>query len=189
MRKLWREFKGFAMGGNMLDLALAFIIGAAFSKLVESLSQNLIMDSVAAVFGQPNFNELNFTIHHHNRAPSQIQVGAFAADLLTFFILTLSLFILVKVITVVGIGRGRAFEERICPYCLERVSPHALVCKTCGQALVAELPSPDEAERRLVEVTARRSLPLPPIPSPIRRRDSKVATATALGVEDSESGD
>jgi large conductance mechanosensitive channel len=190
MRKLWREFKAFAMGGNMLDLALAFIIGAAFSKLIESLSQNLIMDSVAAVFGQPNFNELNFTIRHHNRPPSSIHVGAFAADLLTFFILAVSLFLVIKAISVVG-GRSRVFEERTCPYCLERVTPRALICKVCGQALVAELPPLEEAERRFNEMNARRALPLPPIsiPIPVRRRGDARAAAAATGVEETEQGD
>jgi len=59
MRKVWREFRSFAMGGSIVDLALGFIIGAAFSKLVEAFAQYIIMDSVAAMFGQPDFASLN----------------------------------------------------------------------------------------------------------------------------------
>ena len=55
MRKLWNEFKSFAMSGNMLDLALGFIIGAAFATLVQSLADNVFMQFVAAIFGTPDF--------------------------------------------------------------------------------------------------------------------------------------
>ena len=51
MKNAWKEFKAFAMGGNMLDLALGFIIGAAFAALVESLASNILMQLVAAIFG------------------------------------------------------------------------------------------------------------------------------------------
>ena len=53
MGKVWREFRSFAMGANVIELALGFIIGAAFSKLVEAFAQNIVMDSVAVLFGQP----------------------------------------------------------------------------------------------------------------------------------------
>jgi len=165
MLKVFREFRAFAMGGNMLDLALGFIIGAAFSKLAEAFSQFVVMDLVAALFGQPNFTSLNIKIHN-----SKIELGAFLSELVSFLLLAWVLFLLVKMISAVGIGRRRVFEERECPYCLELVTPRALVCKTCGQALVDELPPYAEAERRAAELRARR-LSLPPIPVPARRRE------------------
>jgi large conductance mechanosensitive channel len=58
MRGLWGEFKAFALGGNMLDLALGFIIGTAFAGLVDSLAGDVIMQFVAAIFGQPDFSAL-----------------------------------------------------------------------------------------------------------------------------------
>jgi large conductance mechanosensitive channel len=166
MLKVWREFRAFSMGGNMIDLALGFIIGAAFSKLVESFSQHIVMDLVAAIFGQPNFASLNINIHH-----SKIELGVFLSELISFLLLAWVLFLLVKVISAVGIGRPRVFEERECPYCLELVPPRALICKTCGQALVEELPTLAEAQRRAAELRSRRALTLPPIPVPSRRRD------------------
>jgi large conductance mechanosensitive channel len=167
MLKVWREFRAFSMGGNMLDLALGFIIGAAFSKLVESFSQHIVMDLVAAIFGQPNFASLNINIHH-----SKIELGVFLSELISFLLLAWVLFLLVKLISAVGIGRPRVFEEKECPYCLEFVAPRALICKTCGQALVAELPPLAEAERRAAELRVRRALTLPQIPVPSRRRDT-----------------
>ncbi len=173
MLKVWRQFRAFAMGGNMLDLALGFIIGAAFSKLVESFSQHIVMDLVAAIFGQPNFASLNINIHH-----SKIELGAFLSQLVSFLLLAWVLFLLVKMISVLGIGRTRMLEERECPYCLEFVPPRALICKTCGQALVEELPPLAEAERRAVELRARKGLSLPPIPMPTRRRETVPSPTT-----------
>jgi large conductance mechanosensitive channel len=159
MRKLWREFKGFAMGGNMLDLALGFIIGTAFATLIQSLAGNIIMQFVAAIFGKPNFESLDVNINN-----ATIEYGAFLTDLINFALLAVVLFLIVKFIVFVGVGQGRAFEDRNCPYCLERVDPTALVCKFCGQQLVEELPSLAEAQERLRAARARRRLSLPPLP-------------------------
>jgi large conductance mechanosensitive channel len=58
LRATWLEFKAFALSGNMFDLALGFIIGTAFSKLVDSLAGDVIMQGIAAVFGKPDFRNL-----------------------------------------------------------------------------------------------------------------------------------
>ena len=159
MRKLWREFKGFAMGGNMLDPALGFIIGTAFATLIQSLAGNVIMQFVAAIFGKADFKDLDVTI---NKA--RIEYGAFLTDLINFTLLAIVLFLIVKFIVFVGVGQGRAFGDQNCPYCTERVDPNALVCKFCRQPLVDELPSLSEAQERLQAARARRKLSLPPLP-------------------------
>jgi large conductance mechanosensitive channel len=177
VRKLWDEFKSFAMSGNMLDLALGFIIGAAFAKLIESLANNVLMQLVALVVGQPNFNTLHF---------KSIQYGQFLTDLVNFLLLAVVLFVIVKMIVRLGIGRGRVFGEKQCPYCLDKVPPTALVCKSCGQQLVDELPPLAEAERLLAEAHARRriALSLPPLPTTRQRRPAdgaSVETGAAAG--------
>jgi len=166
MRKLWQEFKSFAMSGNMLDLALGFIIGAAFAKLVESLANNVFMQFVAAVFGKQDFNELVFTL---NRA--QIKYGTFLTDMLNFVMLAGVLFLIIKFIVFMGAGKARVFGTQTCPYCLEQISPAAMVCKWCRQSLVDELPPLAEARRILAENTARRRIALPSLPVPGRRRN------------------
>jgi large conductance mechanosensitive channel len=172
MRKLLREFRAFALSGNVLDLALGFLIGAAFSGLVQSLARNVLLQLVAATFGQTDFSRLHFSI---NRA--RIYYGSFLTDLLNFILLAAVLFFLVKVMSGIGLFSKRGFADRECPYCLEAVVPHALVCKTCGQALVEDLPSPVEAERRVAQLRARR-LGLPSIPVPARRRAAQEAEST-----------
>jgi large conductance mechanosensitive channel len=141
MREAWREFKGFALGGNMLDLALGFIIGAAFAGLVESLAKNIITDFIAAVGGQPDTSGLTIHVRH-----GVVHYGAFLGDLLSFLILAFVLFMLVKLIKKAGLGNFRAQGSRECPYCKEFVAVDAITCKWCTQQLVAELPDPEDAE-------------------------------------------
>jgi large conductance mechanosensitive channel len=172
VRKLWSEFKAFAMSGSMLDLALGFIIGAAFAKVIESLITNVILQLISAVGGEPDFNAL--TIHV---GQSRIKYGAFVTDLINFVILAFMLFIVVKLIMRLGIGRNRVFGERQCPYCLDVIPPSALICRSCGQQLVEELPPLAEAERRLGDQRSRR-LGLPSV----RRRPTGSPPASAAGV-------
>lgn len=163
MRNLWREFKAFAISGNVLDLALAFLIGAAFAKLVESLANNVLMQIVAAIAGQPDFRTLR---------AGPIRYGQFLTDLLNFLILAAVMFAVIKFIMRIGIARARSFTDTQCPYCHETVPAKALTCRSCGQHLVDELPSPQEARRLFAEQQARRGLTLT---VPGRRRRAEEA--------------
>jgi large conductance mechanosensitive channel len=174
MRKLWNEFKSFAMSGNMLDLALGFILGSAFAVIIQSLAKNVLMQLVAIGFGQPDFTKMSVTIHR-----SEIKYGAFLTDLVNFLLLAALLFLVVKFIVFVGIGQGRSFGTQECPYCEERVPPTALVCKFCRQPLVDELPTLAEARGRFEELRKRKlglpsglpiGLPLVNLPLPGRRK-------------------
>src|SRR5256714_15562912 len=160
MRKVWREFRSFAMGGNIVDLALGFIIGAAFSKLVEAFAQFIIMDSVAALFGQPDFASLNWHI-----GKSKIELGAFLSQLLSFLLLAWALFVIVKAVSALGVGGRRRFQQRECPYCEEFVPIRALICKHCLQPLVVELPSLAQAQHHALNLRPLR-LALPVLARP-----------------------
>jgi large conductance mechanosensitive channel len=181
MTKLWREFKAFALSGNVFDLALGFLIGAAFSKLVESLANNVLMEAIGLIFGQPDFTKWNSIAGHH------IDYGKFLTDLLSFFMLAGVLFLIVKMMSVTGFSRMRSYDERQCPYCLEPVAPHALVCKTCTQPLVSKLPDYVDAEKRAADLRAhhRPKLPnvnIPPIPIAVPGRKKKAAEAVPAAV-------
>lgn len=126
MKNLWTEFKNFALGGNMLDLALGFIIGTAFATLVESLAGNVMMQLVAAIFGQPDFSDVSF---HLNGA--EIKYGAFLTDLVNFLLLAVVMFGLVQLIKRAGMGNFRAQGQRECQYCKEFVAIDAIRCKHC----------------------------------------------------------
>jgi large conductance mechanosensitive channel len=156
MRRLWNEFKSIAISGSVLDLALGFIIGAAFAKLIESFVGNIFMQLVAATFGQPDFREVSINI-----GKTKVTYGAFLTDVLNFLLLAVALFVIVKMMLLMGVERGRSLDQRPCPYCLQRTPSTALICASCGQTLVEELPSLAEAERLLAERQARKWPTLP----------------------------
>ena len=103
MKAMWAEFKAFALGGNMLDLALEFIIGTAFASVVDSPASDVIMQFVAAIFGQPDFTRLTATLNG-----AEIRYGAFLTVIVNFLLLALVLFGLVKLLKRAGLGNFRS---------------------------------------------------------------------------------
>jgi len=156
MRRLWSEFKSIAISGSVIDLALGFIIGAAFAALIQSFVKNIFMQLVAATFGQPDFSKVSIHI-----GKTKVTYGAFLTDVLNFMLLAVALFVIVKLMLLMGVERGRPLDQRPCPYCLQRTPSTALICGSCGQHLVEELPSLAEAERLLAERQARKWPTLP----------------------------
>ena len=146
MKQMWKEFRAFAMGGNMLDLALGFIIGAAFAALVESLASNILMQLVAAIFGKPDFSELTFEFNN-----AEIKYGAFLTAFVGFLLMALVLFSIVKLLKKAGLGNFRAQGQRECPYCKEFVSVDALKCKWCTADI-----DPDQLEEEDLEILEAR---------------------------------
>jgi large conductance mechanosensitive channel len=92
---LWQDFRKFIMRGNVLDLAVAVVIGVAFNAVVTSLVNDVIMQVIAAIVGKPNFNDLTFTIND-----GIIYYGRFLTALINFLIIAATLFVVI-----------RAFEE------------------------------------------------------------------------------
>ncbi|HWH13934.1 MAG TPA: large conductance mechanosensitive channel protein MscL [Miltoncostaeaceae bacterium] len=90
MSSVLREFRDFALRGNLVELAVAVIIATALTTLVRSLIDNLIMPVVAAIGGQPDFRDLTFTIND-----AVFRYGAFITDLITFLILAAVIFFLI----------------------------------------------------------------------------------------------
>jgi len=82
-----KEFKDFLLKGNLISLAVAFVIGAAIVALVGSLVSDLIMPLIAAVVGKTDFHDLTFTIHN-----SVFQYGSFISALITFISIAAAVF-------------------------------------------------------------------------------------------------
>ncbi|HVQ44850.1 MAG TPA: large conductance mechanosensitive channel protein MscL [Candidatus Saccharimonadia bacterium] len=85
-----RDFKSFLLRGNVVDLAVAVVIGAAFGSVVTSLVSNLITPLIAAVGGTPDFSGLSFTINH-----SRFGYGLFLNSLISFLIISAVIFFFV----------------------------------------------------------------------------------------------
>lgn len=79
MQTMFKEFKDFLFKGNIIELAVAFVMGLAFAAVVNSLVSNLVMPIIAAIIGKPDFSGLTFTIHH-----SIFRYGAFISDVIQF---------------------------------------------------------------------------------------------------------
>lgn len=91
---MWKEFKAFALKGNVLDLAIGVIIGAAFGKIVTSLVNDLIMPVVGLLVGGVDLNGL-----HYKYGEAVLNYGTFLQTVIDFIIVSLSIFLFVKVIS------------------------------------------------------------------------------------------
>ena len=103
MSKLLKDFRDFALRGNVLDLAIAVIIGLAFNAVVTSLVNDVIMQIIAAVVGKPNFDALTFTL-----GEGIIFYGRFLTALVNFVIIAATLFVIVQAFERLQARRGPA---------------------------------------------------------------------------------
>nr|WP_144919438.1 large conductance mechanosensitive channel protein MscL [Paenibacillus bovis] len=90
---MWQEFKKFAIKGNVLDLAVAVVIGTAFGKIVSSLVDNIIMPLVGVLLGGRSFEKLSYSIND-----AVIQYGVFIQSIVDFFIIAFSIFLFIRVL-------------------------------------------------------------------------------------------
>ncbi len=97
-----KEFKDFIFRGNIVELAVAFVMGVAFAAVVNSLVQNLVMPIVAAIIGKPDFRDLTFTIHE-----SVFRYGAFLTDVIQFVAIAAAVFFFVVKPVQMMLARGR----------------------------------------------------------------------------------
>lgn len=98
---MWKEFKEFIAQGNVLDLAVAVVLGAAFGKIVTSLVENIIMPSVALIFGDTDFaSEWSYM---------GITYGVFIQSIIDFLIIAAAIFLFVKIVN--KISRNSFVEE------------------------------------------------------------------------------
>jgi large conductance mechanosensitive channel len=136
VRSLWKDFRAFAFKGNMIDLAVAVVIGAAFSNVIKSIVDNIIMPLVAYVTPKMTYTEWHL---------GKIMIGKFLADLLNFLIVTLAVFItIVKLLGMlmkrVGPGEEKPAEPatKDCPFCLSTIPYRATKCSQCTADLPRE---------------------------------------------------
>ena len=108
MTSLLQEFKDFLMKGNLVELAVAFVMGLAFAAVINSLVDNIVMPIIAAVIGKPDFNSLTFTIND-----SVFRYGAFITDVIQFIAIAAAVFFfIVKPVQLARAQRsGRDAEE------------------------------------------------------------------------------
>jgi len=123
------EFKEFISQGNVVDLAVAVVIGAAFGAIVTSFVNDVLMQLIGAIFGKPSFNGLVFVING-----SEIRYGNFLNFVVNFLIIAFALFLVVKGVNALRNMRKTEEEatERECPECLSEIPVAAKRCKFCS---------------------------------------------------------
>lgn len=125
-QSMWQEFKEFAIKGNVIDLAVGVIIGAAFGKIVTSLVEDVIMPPIGAVMGNVDFSRLAYQITTDAKGePVLLKYGLFINNIINFLIVAFAIFMMVKVI-----NRIRRKEEQ---------KPSAPPAPTKEESLLAEI--------------------------------------------------
>ena len=132
MPSLIKEFREFILRGNLVDLAVAVVIGAAFTAVVNAFVKDIVTPVIAAIGGEPDFSDLKFTING-----SQFAYGDFLNNLLAFVLIAAAIFFLV-VTPINWLMSRRAQEDpdtKQCPECDTAIPVKARRCPQCTTRL------------------------------------------------------
>ena len=141
---MFKEFRDFAMRGNVIDLAVGVIIGAAFGKIVSSLVGDILMPVLGLVLGKIDFSNLFITLnggHFETLAQAKaagaptLSYGLFINNVIDFLIVAFALFIVVRQINRLTPKPAAAPTTKSCPYCLSTVPLAATRCPNCTSQL------------------------------------------------------
>ena len=128
-----KEFREFVTRGNVLDLAVAVVLGVAFGAVVTSVVENLLMPLIAALVGEPDFSKLAFSI-----GDTTFSYGLVLTEVVNFLLIALAVFFfIVKPVTSLTdrLKKEEESTERDCPECTKAVSIDAKRCPYCTSEL------------------------------------------------------
>jgi len=145
-----KGFREFIMRGNVIDLAVAVIIGAAFTKVVNSLVDDLIMPVIGLFLGKVDFTNAFVVLKEGTKAAgpyatladakaagaATLNYGLFISTIVTFLIVALVVYLMLKSVTRLGPKKADAAPTtKDCPYCLSKIPLKATKCAFCGSDL------------------------------------------------------
>jgi large conductance mechanosensitive channel len=144
---MFKGFREFVMRGNVIDLAVAVIIGAAFTKVVNSLVDDIIMPPIGLLLGHVDFTNLFVVLKegtkavgpYHTIADAKaagavtLNYGLFTSGIITFLIVAFVVYLIVRSVTRMGLRSdpGAAPVQKECPYCLSKIPAKATKCPFC----------------------------------------------------------
>jgi large conductance mechanosensitive channel len=133
---MMRQFRDFLLRGNVVDLAVAVVIGAAFTGVVNALVRDIITPLIAAIFGEPDFGDLAFTING-----SRFAYGDLVNAVISFVLIATTVFFLVVKPVNYLMARMRTEPDvdsptRGCPECLSQIPVAATRCAFCTTVVV-----------------------------------------------------
>lgn len=144
---MFKEFKQFIMQGNVLDLAIGIVIGAAFGKIVTSFLDNILMPPIGLLLGRVDFNSLFISLsgQHYDTlkaakdaGAATINYGLFISAVLDFLVIALVIFLIIRQVN--RMKRPAAIEApttKECAYCLSSIPIKAVRCSHCTSELKA----------------------------------------------------
>lgn len=139
-----KEFKNFIMRGNVLDLAVAVIIGAAFGKIITSLVSDVLMPPIGLILGKVDFSNLFINLSgtpYASLAAAQaagaatINYGLFLNNVINLIIVALVIFLLVRTANSLQRSKPADPTTKECPYCLSTIPIKAVRCAYCTSEL------------------------------------------------------
>ena len=132
------DFKKFVLRGNVVDLAVAVVVGAAFTAVVTAFVVDLVTPLIAAIFGKTSFSDLSFTVNH-----SVFKYGSFLNALISFLIIATVVFFAVVIPLTALLRRmmrcppRSPSPKRLCPECLSDIPVAARRCAFCTSEVSA----------------------------------------------------
>ena len=143
---MFKEFKEFIARGNVVDLAVAVVIGAAFTKIVTSLVEGLIMPPIGLLLGKVDFSSLFVVLDESKGVPVSLAdakakaipvlaYGQFFNDVISFLIIALVVFLIVRQVNRLWSKQDEAPTTKDCPHCLSTIPLMATRCKDCTSQL------------------------------------------------------
>ena len=137
MGKFLQEFKQFAMRGNVVDMAVGVIIGGAFTAIVNSLVNDMLMPLLSLLTGGFDFSGLCIALGEGENAAT-INYGSFISAIINFLLIALVIFLIIKAIN--KVSRKKKEEAPVpttkeCPYCKEQIAMEATRCPHCTSKL------------------------------------------------------
>ena len=146
MKKFLQEFKDFSVKGNVINLAVGVIIGAAFQSVVTSLTENILSPFIG-LFANKNFDALQLELWGVS-----IGYGAFVTSVINFLIMAFVVFLLVRLVNrLMSAGQKEAVPAppsvKKCPYCFTEINIKATRCPSCTSKLEEELPAQSDAQK------------------------------------------
>jgi len=143
-----KEFKAFAMRGNVLDLAVALVIGAAFGKIVTSFVEDVLMPPLGLLLGKVDMKNLFIDLsgaHHATLVEAKaagaatINYGVFINTIVDFLFVAFAVFLIIKQVNKLkGPAPVEPAKTKVCPYCLSSIPVGATKCAACTSQLPAQ---------------------------------------------------
>jgi len=132
-----KEFKKFAMRGNVVDMAVGIVIGTAFGKIITSLVSDIIMPPVGKLMGNVDFSSLVYVLQEKTEEVEQVSInyGVFINSILDFLIISFAIFLVISQMNKLQKKKEEAPTEKECLKCFSKISVKATRCAFCTSDL------------------------------------------------------